>query len=191
MNLKQIPFIEELYTTRVEMAGNIEGVNRKSLLLAERYRKKLIENITDKKLQKELIKNFNFYEKRVEKELEIISIADYAKGLDDAKILRKELDFLSKSKIFKPREEIFEDIYNMALEKVGQLTEEDRKFLDEKLKKIDFSDILDTLDEEKKKEFNTMIEERFNNVYDEMGHFCQKYWENGYDFCRSLIFMCM
>ena len=84
-----------------------------------------------------------------------------------------------------------EELYNCRLEKMGRITEEERKFVERmQSQRIDISEYLKDYDENLIEKVNIIIEDRVSQFGDEMAFYCKKYYINGFKDCFNLRIAC-
>ena len=191
MSKKDESIFDLIYEERCEIGEDLVGVSLEADNKYNEFNNFVNEMVKDKKIAKKILKIFNDFISAIVDENREECKNCYKLGYYDSEKLRKEIQEIVMPKTMKIDNTFLEELYNCRLEKMGRITEEERKFVERmQSQRIDISEYLKDYDENLIEKVNIIIEDRVSQFGDEMAFYCKKYYINGFKDCFNLRIAC-
>lgn len=191
MSKKDESIFDLIYEERCETGEDLVGVSLEADNKYNEFNNFVNEKVKDKKIAKKILKMFNDFISAIVDENREECKNCYKLGYYDSEKLRREIQEIVMPKTMKIDNTFLEELYNCRLEKMGRITEEERKFVERmQSQRIDISEYLKDYDENLIEKVNIIIEDRVSQFGDEMAFYCKKYYINGFKDCFNLRIAC-
>lgn len=191
MSKKDESIFDLIYEERCEIGEDLVGVSLEADNKYNEFNNFVNEMVKDKKIAKKILKIFNDFISAIVDENREECKNCYKLGYYDSEKLRKEIQKIVIPKTMKIDNTFLEELYNCRLEKMGRITEEEKKFVEKmQSQRIDISEYLKDYDENLIEKVNIIIEDRVGQFGDEMSFYCKKYYINGFKDCFNLRIAC-
>ena len=191
MSKKDESIFDLIYEERCETGEDLVGVSLEADNKYNEFNNFVNEKVKDKKIAKKILKMFNDFISAIVDENREERKNCYKLGYYDSEKLRREIQEIVMPKTMKIDNTFLEELYNCRLEKMGRITEEERKFVERmQSQRIDISEYLKDYDENLIEKVNIIIEDRVSQFGDEMAFYCKKYYINGFKDCFNLRIAC-
>lgn len=191
MSKKDESIFDLIYEARCEIGEDLVGVSLEADNKYNEFNNFVNEMVKDKKIAKKILKIFNDFISAIVDENREECKNCYKLGYYDSEKLRKEIQKIVIPKTMKIDNTFLEELYNCRLEKMGRITEEEKKFVEKmQSQRIDISEYLKDYDENLIEKVNIIIEDRVGQFGDEMSFYCKKYYINGFKDCFNLRIAC-
>lgn len=191
MSKKDESIFDLIYEERCEIGENLVGVSLEADKKYDEFNNFVKEKVKDKKIAKKILAKFNDFISAIVDENREECKNCYKLGHYDSEKLKKEIQEIVMPKTMKIDNTFLEELYNCRLEKMGRITEEEKKFVEKmQSQRIDISEYLKDYDENLIEKVNIIIEDRVGQFGDEMSFYCKKYYINGFKDCFNLRIAC-
>lgn len=191
MSKKDESIFDLIYEERCEIGENLVGVSLEADKKYDEFNNFVKEKVKDKKIAKKILAKFNDFISAIVDENREECKNCYKLGYYDSEKLKKEIQEIVMPKTMKIDNTFLEELYNCRLEKMGRITEEEKKFVEKmQSQRIDISEYLKDYDENLIEKVNIIIEDRVGQFGDEMAFYCKKYYINGFKDCFNLRIAC-
>lgn len=167
-------FRSENITIDAEIKNEIYEKEEKLVTLLKKY-------IKNKSKYSEVFEKLNDFEGAIMGSIVEETKAFYKAGHFDSSELKNEVITLSLLKINDVKDTSFIDtIYEDRVNELAELTEEDKKYIKESFEITKITEILPKISQEELDKLMEYLNDKLDDVYYEVGHFCHKYYKNGF-----------
>ena len=168
MSKKDESIFDLIYEERCEIGEDLVGVSLEADNKYNDFNNFVNEMVKDKKIAKKILKIFNDFISAIVDENREECKNCYKLGYYDSEKLRKEIQKIVIPKTMKIDNTFLEELYNCRLEKMGRITEEEKKFVEKmQSQRIDISEYLKDYDENLIEKVNV----KYTKIYHKIENF--------------------